>query len=399
MFKRLKGTVITVVALNFTLWMHISVAQTYDVTVNLGAAKKSLAASDSTEISFSITNDSDQTVSVLRWYTPFENRFSYDSFEVRKDGKVLSYKGRLIKRLAPTQKDYIPLLPGETISTTVDISQGYDITESGRYEIRFRDRALRVQATTAGSSTNALQKQFSDRVDIQPTIRSNTLELTLSENRADNPISPFNLPNKAAAFQGCDAGQQSIINSSLDAARNITQTALDDLINAPVAQRPTALRYTTWFGSYDVSRYNSVVANFSAIDNVLDNKTVTFNCSACLSDPDYSSFFAYVFPFDPINENGPFPIYLCGVFWEVDTVGTDSRAGTIVHEVSHFQFVALTDDWAYGQTAAQALAINDPTSAINNADSHEYFAENTPFLTMPVPASPLNLAPVYLLLD
>jgi len=46
--------------------------------------------------------------------------------------------------------------------------------------------------------------------------------------------------------------------------------------------------------------------------------------------------------------------------------------------MSHFTVVAGTDDLAYGQTAAKALATSDPGSAIRNADSHEYFAENTP---------------------
>jgi len=48
--------------------------------------------------------------------------------------------------------------------------------------------------------------------------------------------------------------------------------------------------------------------------------------------------------------------------------------------MSHFTVVAGTDDWAYGQTAAAALAKSSPTKAVDNADSHEYFAENNPFL-------------------
>jgi peptidyl-Lys metalloendopeptidase len=32
----------------------------------------------------------------------------------------------------------------------------------------------------------------------------------------------------------------------------------------------------------------------------------------------------------------------------------------------------------YGQSGAKSLAISDPNKAIDNADSHEYFAENTP---------------------
>jgi peptidyl-Lys metalloendopeptidase len=59
--------------------------------------------------------------------------------------------------------------------------------------------------------------------------------------------------------------------------------------------------------------------------------------------------------------------------------GTDSKGGTLVHEMSHFTVVAGTDDWVYGQAAAAALAGSDPDRAIDNADSHEYFGENNPY--------------------
>ena len=33
----------------------------------------------------------------------------------------------------------------------------------------------------------------------------------------------------------------------------------------------------------------------------------------------------------------------------------------------------------YGQAGAKSLAISNPANAVDNADSHEYFAENTPY--------------------
>jgi len=61
--------------------------------------------------------------------------------------------------------------------------------------------------------------------------------------------------------------------------------------------------------------------------------------------------------------------------------------GTIIHEMSHFTVTADTDDYAYGQSACRSLADNNPSAAINNADSHEYMAENTPSLSCnPAPA-------------
>jgi len=72
-------------------------------------------------------------------------------------------------------------------------------------------------------------------------------------------------------------------------------------------------------------------------------------------------------------------VYLCGAFWYAPNTGTDSKAGTLIHESSHFTAHGGTRDWAYGQAACKNLAITYPDRAINNADSHEYFAENYPY--------------------
>ena len=71
-------------------------------------------------------------------------------------------------------------------------------------------------------------------------------------------------------------------------------------------------------------------------------------------------------------------IYLCGAYWNAPATGTDSQAGTLVHECSHFTVNGGTLDYVYGQDDAKQLAITDPAEAIFNADNHEYFAENNP---------------------
>ena len=109
-------------------------------------------------------------------------------------------------------------------------------------------------------------------------------------------------------------------------------------------------------------------AHFTAIKDAFDNKPITVDCGC------KKTYYAYVYP------TQPYKIYLCGAFWAAPVTGTDSRAGTLIHEMTHFNVVASTDDWAYGQTAAANLALTDPAKALDNADSHEYFAENTPAL-------------------
>jgi len=61
-------------------------------------------------------------------------------------------------------------------------------------------------------------------------------------------------------------------------------------------------------------------------------------------------------------------------------IGTNSQAGTLVHESSHFVLNGGTKDYVYGQTSCTAVALVDPDKATMTADCHEYFAENTSLL-------------------
>jgi peptidyl-Lys metalloendopeptidase len=108
--------------------------------------------------------------------------------------------------------------------------------------------------------------------------------------------------------------------------------------------------------------------HFVDIDAAMDQNAgqIKINCGC------NQNYYAYVYP------NRPYEIFVCRVFWSAPNTGTDSRAGTLIHEMSHFDVVAGTDDHVYGQSAAKSLAISDPAAAIDNADSHEYFAENNP---------------------
>ena len=118
-----------------------------------------------------------------------------------------------------------------------------------------------------------------------------------------------------------------------------------------------------------------------------DFSEFAYDCTC--GDP---AVYAYVYP----DQFGT--VYLCGAFWGAPTIGADSQAGTLVHEVtsnlaaasafvglmiyafqaSHFTVNGGTKDYAYGREDSQSLAQSNPDEAVFNADSHEYFAENVP---------------------
>jgi hypothetical protein len=117
------------------------------------------------------------------------------------------------------------------------------------------------------------------------------------------------------------------------------------------------------------------------LTNQMINADGTLNENHFEPDLDTSEYstFAYVYPGDKSHV-----VHICPYFFS-DTVnisGTDSKAGTLAHETSHFSDVGGTTDEdsygnnVYGSTDSRALAISDPSQALMHADSFEYFIES-----------------------
>ena len=306
------------------------------LSVTVSADKSGFTASDSVLVNVTFTNTGKNPVKVLKWFTPAED-VEEPLFKVTRDGAAVDYIGAHYKRLAPTGNDYINLKSGESFTSTVDLAQYYDLSVSGNYELEYN-------------------------YDVT-ALASNKLQLAVEGRSAPLLVVVPEAVSGSTSFTRCSASQHTDLISARSNASTYAANAFSYL-NAGT-QGP---RYTTWFGVYNSTRYNTVKSHFSAIGSAMDTASVTFNCS-CKK----KNVYAYVYA------NQPYTIYLCGVFWTAPMTGTDSKAGTLIHEMSHFTVVAGTDDWAYGQTAAKSLAISDPAKAVDNADSHEYFAENTPF--------------------
>lgn len=321
------------------------------IEVSISQANGESSKRGQVPLRFNYTNTTQAPISLLVWGTALEGRLNDDLLDARFEGHELKYRGRVYKRGTPKATDYITLAPSETRTAVVDLRQAYDFSSVGSYELQVNEHHR------AQSQRNAKA----------------TIVLTISE--------PQPVFKQTPTYASCTASEQSQISSALDAAETIAKVARDDLQATPVAARASAARYAEWFGAYTSSRWADVQSNFNAIYSATANQTLNFDCGC--SEP----YFAYVYP------TQPYDIYLCNAFWTAPQTGTDSKAGTIVHELSHFVVVADTDDHVYGQSGARNLADTNPVQAIQNADSHEYFAENTPFLSMPEPADPDPVPP------
>jgi peptidyl-Lys metalloendopeptidase len=289
------------------------------------------------KVTVTMRNQGQARVQMLRWALP-DTELEESLFDVKRDGQPVQYLGAHFKRGPARAEDYVHLKPGESLTRTVDLSLFYDLSKTGTYSISVDSKGL----------------------------KSNTVELFL-EGRKSGPVEdsgPITTLG-TVAFTKCDATQQSTILQAVSASNTMATDSLNYLTNT--APSGTA-RYTTWFGAFSSTNWSTARTQFAAIKDVFDTKTLTVDCGC------NKTYYAYVYP------TKPYVVYVCKAFWAAPMTGTDSKGGTLVHEISHFNAVAGTDDWAYGQTNAKSLARTDPAKALNNADNHEYFAENTPFL-------------------
>jgi peptidyl-Lys metalloendopeptidase len=334
------------------------------ITTTVGAAPKDGAvvslsveqsAFDSEQgvlVTVTISNPTNHTIRVLKWFTPAED-VEEPLFAVMRNGEPVPYTGAHYKRPAVTGKDYISLKAGQSITRTVNLAEYYDLSESGEYEVSYAVAAFNLY-DEKGNAFKYRDVLTSEKINISVEGRAKPIKPT------PTPTTP---PSGNTSFNSCTASQQ----ASLITARNNAMSYAANAESYLLANNQGS-RYTTWFGVYSPTRYNKVTSNFTAISSAMDDAPVTFDCGC------KKRYYAYVYA------NQPYTIYLCSVFWTAPDTGTDSKAGTLIHEMSHFNVVAGTDDYVYGQSGAMSLAISNPDNAADNADNHEYFAENTPAL-------------------
>lgn len=96
----------------------------------------SYTAMETVGIEFVLYNLTDDSLSVLTWYTPFEG-IKGNIFDVYFKGEKLLYLGRMVKRGNPTLDDYVSIPPQGKISTRVDLHREYDFSSPGEYSVEF----------------------------------------------------------------------------------------------------------------------------------------------------------------------------------------------------------------------------------------------------------------------
>jgi peptidyl-Lys metalloendopeptidase len=289
-----------------------------------------------------LTNRAAYAIDVPESQLPSED-METAQFIVRRDGQPVGYEGPHIKRGLSWSDAIIRVEPGASYTYDIELSRAYDLSRDGRYTVTFASRSGASAATVLQSATQEVR------------VAGRTAPVT----SGILPRTPASLTS-LVSYSRCTATQQTDVLAALNQAEAYAGNARSYLTGT------LGERFTWWFGPASTSSGNTIKAHFAAIADAFATKPITVDCGC------KKTYYAYVY------QNQPYTIYVCKAFWSAPLAGTDSRGGTLIHEMSHFTVVAGTDDFAYGQTAAHSLALSDPTKAIGNADSHEYFAENTP---------------------
>ncbi|QRV94918.1 peptidyl-Lys metalloendopeptidase [Ceratobasidium sp. AG-Ba] len=267
------------------------------------------------------------------------------------------------------------LQPGENKTVVHDLAGMYNFHAPGAYTVKLTGIAQYLTVIEDDSSLSTVPVQLYTGEDAEKLAALNvlggarlkSLKGLMSTGIPSLDAMTARYGNKMirragdSKFTNCSAEQQKNITEALPFADQYIENA-NAYLNGTLGER-----MTTWFGAKADNRTEIVKGHYANLTGMPDK--FEFDCS-CTD----ANTYAFVYP-------NKFPtIHLCGAFWRAPANGTDSKAGTIVHEGTHFTNIGGTDDFAYGQSGAQDLAKSDPDKAVMNADSHEYFVENNPHL-------------------
>jgi hypothetical protein len=346
-------------------------------------------------LKFELKNSSDQDLYVLKWYTPLEGLIS-NCLKVWRDNEYVEYDGPLFKRGRPGAQDYVFIKAGETVSNNFNLDEAYSTSSVGRYRvdlnIEIKDffipgseadfiKYLKVESNAGGrdvftaGSEDAPIKNFKneDIPDQVMSLNGDSTNFTVVEGEgaplltageiSRGPSSEAKLKSaaplvgtaKEPTFVGGTATQKAEVKKAHFDGYKLCTDALDGLANDA--------DYVEWFGVHTAARFDIVKQTFSKVKSRMESTVFEYQLDPGPSCRDNT--YAY-------THSGDTKIYLCALFWSAPATGTDSKAGTVLHEHTHAS--ASTDDLAYGQTNCRALARSKPDDAIKNADNYEYYS-------------------------
>ena len=312
---------------------------------------------------------------MLQWGTPLDGMTS-DCLAVTCDKKKLEYDGVYMKRGTPGPEQFSFIRAGETLSTTFDVSEAYDLTKAGKYTINvdsFIEYAVgnvkgmndlsksEIQKKIVHLSSPAVSFQIIGESSTRVTLGQKARFLERENQFTENGVSKASLRGRAFRNSLRDpiiVGASSVHRRSTETAH---RAAFNNIESAKREIPNNGRRVITWFGRGSATAANNV---FQTMSSILKRDRITYDLYKTNCRGEYAHTY-----------KGSRKIYLCKLYEDAATqTGFDNKMGIIIHELSHA--LAYTDDIVYGQSGCKQLARTRPRDAVRNADNFEYFVES-----------------------
>jgi len=159
-------------------------------------------------VTLELTNLAVETVALLRWNLPLDNRFVSHSFNVQINGRPVTYLGPAVKFAEPTADDYIFMGPKESISLDIQLQDYYDFAEVGTYYVFFDVNVMDYYMPALTSNLPRSKKDFTPYMGVI----SNRLQITTHESLFAKPLD---------APYPCSSSETNQINSAATAQRTM----------------------------------------------------------------------------------------------------------------------------------------------------------------------------------
>jgi peptidyl-Lys metalloendopeptidase len=173
-------------------------------------------------------------------------------------------------------------------------------------------------------------------------------------------------------FESCEKTEIAAIEASIRGAHDLA-------LQAAVQVGDTA-DYERWFGPYNRRGGDMLRRNLKSVYQAIVTEEISGQCLNGYQSSCKGGTYAFV------NRNQPFYVNFCPPFFGLPTmIGVSptssemengTQEGTIIHELSHFEETANTDDLCYSRTECMEMARTDPNGALRNADSLQYYTED-----------------------
>lgn len=179
----------------------------------------------------------------------------------------------------------------------------------------------------------------------------------------------------AQSFEDCEKREIAIIRTAIEGAHDLALQAAVSVGDTP--------EYRRWFGDYTRHGADAVRRDLKTVYKALAELNIHNVCVNTGLDGCKGDTYAYIY------RSEAWTIHYCRPFFGLPSVlgiSPSSSAleygtieGTIIHELSHFDQTAGTEDFCYSRTDCARMAQRDPNSARRNADSLQYYSEDVLF--------------------